>query len=274
LPLRELPHSEPGSVYFARTGELLSSHLLKEFSESPAKYRAKVLSDEDIDRPAYVIGRALHTHVLEPGEFDPIYQVGGPVNPKTGKEYGVDTKKWEEACEEAKRDGKELLARRDYEMILSMDTSIHTHQDASFLLSRGLAEQVSRAEIAGVACQARVDWITTVRHDAGLTDCVTICDLKSCGDLGYFDADLITYRYREQLAFYSLVLKACGFASRIEGFLIGCEKQKPYRCGVWHITESVMQDYENRQLMEIEKLAQCQKQNVWPTGYEQTRYCS
>ena len=58
----------------------------------PALYHKKKLGlIEDEDRPAYLIGRALHTLALEGRErFEAEYAVGGPINPKTGEVYIAD----------------------------------------------------------------------------------------------------------------------------------------------------------------------------------------
>lgn len=57
---------EPSEEYLAKSREHLTSHRLGDFRKSPALYRKKKLGlVADEDRPAYLVGRAVHTLVLE-----------------------------------------------------------------------------------------------------------------------------------------------------------------------------------------------------------------
>ena len=85
---------EPAEGYHAKSREHLSSHALADFRHCPLLYRRKQLGlIPDTDRPAYQIGRAAHTLILEGRErFDAEYAIGGPINEKTGKCFGSATK--------------------------------------------------------------------------------------------------------------------------------------------------------------------------------------
>ena len=88
---------EPAGEYHARSrsGEYMSSHLLADFRESPALYRKEINGEiEQKDTPAFVLGRAAHSLILEGRTaFDRDFVVtDGPVNPKTGEPYGAKTK--------------------------------------------------------------------------------------------------------------------------------------------------------------------------------------
>ena len=96
-PIDVLLH-EPADLYHAKSGEYLSSNLLADFSKSPLLYHRKrcgLVPRED--RPAFLVGRAAHTVILEGIDaFHGSFAVGGPVNPKTGLPYGSSTKAWSE----------------------------------------------------------------------------------------------------------------------------------------------------------------------------------
>ena len=68
------------------------------FRECPLLYRKWQLGEiNDEDRPAYVVGRAAHSLILEGREeFDDQFAVGGPINPKTGAPFGAATKAFAE----------------------------------------------------------------------------------------------------------------------------------------------------------------------------------
>jgi hypothetical protein len=92
---------EPAEQYHRQAKDNLSSHQLGDFRRCPLLYRKKKLGlIPDEDRPAYLLGRGLHTLVLEGRDrFEAEYAVGGPVNPKTGEVFGATTKAFaDSAC--------------------------------------------------------------------------------------------------------------------------------------------------------------------------------
>ena len=100
--------SEPEGIYHSKARQNLSSHQLADFRKCPELYHRKQLGlIPDQDRPSYVIGRAAHCLILEGEEkFEATYAVGGPTNPKTGKPFGAQTKKY---AEWAAEQGKDVL---------------------------------------------------------------------------------------------------------------------------------------------------------------------
>ena len=113
---------EPADVYHAKRSEYLSSHQLADFRKCPLLYhRKKTGSIAEEDRPAYMIGRAAHTLILEGlDRFEEDFAVGGPVNPKTGQPFGSDTKawaEWAEAIGQTRADRRSVRRRRPHERI-------------------------------------------------------------------------------------------------------------------------------------------------------------
>ena len=89
---------ESAAEYHAQAKRHLSSHALADFRKCPQLFihkRRGIITDED--RPAYLIGRALHTLALEGEErFCAEFAVGGPINEKTGQRFGAATKAFAE----------------------------------------------------------------------------------------------------------------------------------------------------------------------------------
>lgn len=252
---------EPDSAYHARKGEYLTSHLLTDFRRCPFLFRQKqlgVIPDED--RPAYVVGRALHTLVLE-GEqrFEDTYAVGGPINEKTGLPFGPNTKAF---AEWADQHGKSVLTEAQHGLVRSMAASVRRHEFAQSLLADGVAEGVVRAEYCGVRCQSRLDWLDP--HQG-------IVDLKTCDDLTWFEADARRFGYGNQVAFYRAVL-ARVIGVPMPAHFIAVEKKEPYRCGVWKVTENTLGAAQRENEAAIERLKRCRDSNEWPTGYEDCRF--
>lgn len=251
---------EPAAEYHARSGEVLSSHLLADFRRCPELYRRKVLGlVPDEDRPSYLVGRATHTAILEGLDvFHREYAVGGPVNPKTGQPYGSNTKAWSEWAE---TQGKPTLTREQAELIERLAESVTQHREAQNLLAEGFPERVVRAEYCGVPCQIRMDWLNPY---------LGVVDLKTCDDLLWFETDARRYGYHQQLAFYVEVLRQ-KVGLRMPAYLLAVEKKLPYRVGLWRLGEDTLSAARQENEAAIARLRQCQANDFWPTGYEETR---
>lgn len=252
---------EPAAAYHARAGEYLTSHLLADFRKCPLLYHRKregLFRDRE-DCPAYLVGHATHTVILE-GEdaFRQQYAVGGPVNPQTGLPYGTGTKAWNEWANEQ---GKAVLTQQQHALVMSMAASVKKHSKAQQLLGQGIAEGVIRTAYRNLNCQIRMDWF-----DAHLG----IADLKTCDDLTWFEADSRRYGYVHQLAFYRAVLAQL-IGIYVPVHLIAVEKKEPFRCGVWRLSSEVLASAQIENEQAIDRLQACTESGSWPTGYEQPR---
>jgi hypothetical protein len=251
---------EPPEAYHSQAGEYLSSHQLADFCRSPLLYHRKrigLIADED--RPAYLLGRAAHTLILEGRpRFDEQYAVGGPVNPKTGNVYGSNTKAF---AGWAKAQGKPVLTHEQFNLLLQMHLGISRNENANRLLAEGVAEGVVRAEYCDLPCQIRMDWLNPNRG---------IVDLKTCDDLAWFEADARRYAYVPQMAFYRAVLAEV-IGRQLPIYLIGVEKKEPFRCGVWQVSDEVLGIAQRDNERAIERFKRCEATNRWPTGYEDLR---
>ncbi len=251
---------EPEALYRAQAQDFLTSHQLADFRKCPALHRKKKLGlVEDADRPAYLIGRAVHALTLEGGRvFENRYAVGGPVNPKTGSPFGANTKAW---AEWAEAQGKPVLTDAQYDIVTKLAGAVQAHDAARELLAEGVPEGVARGEYSGEACQGRLDWFNA-EHG--------IVDLKTCDDLTWFESDARRYGYAHQMAFYRALLKAVSGES-FPVHLIAVEKCEPFRCGVWRMGEDVLAIAQKENEEAIARLRRCREQDRWPTLYEDIR---
>jgi hypothetical protein len=251
---------EPAEVYHAQGKRFLSSHQLADFRRDPLLFRKKELGlVKEEDRPAYLIGRAAHTLILEGREtYRNQYAFGGPVNPKTGEPFGSRTKAFQEWAE---AQGKPVLSDEQVALIESMNAGVYSHEHAAAFLSDGVAEGVLRAEYCDVACQARFDWFNAKRG---------IVDLKTCDNLDWLQSDARNYGYAHQMAFYRSIL-ACVTGLIFPVHLVAVEKREPFRCGVWRMSEEVLGIAQRENEEAIERLKECRERNQWPTGYEDIR---
>ncbi len=256
---------EPAEQYHASAKDHLSSHRLADFRRSPLLYHWKQTGlARDEDRPAYLMGRAAHTLILEGREkFLAEYAIGGPINPKTGEVYGSTTKAF---AEWAQAQGKPVLTEKQAQQIEQMAAGVMAHELAQELLVLGVPEAVLRTRWHNIDCQVRVDWFT---HLPG----AAIVDLKTADDLTYFETDARRYGYPHQLAFYrSITAAAASIDPRdIPVHMIAVEKKEPFRCGVWRVGEDVLGLAQKENEEAIKRLRHCRETNTWPTGYEDVR---
>jgi hypothetical protein len=257
---RDLLLDEPAETYHTRAKDYLSSHQLALFRECPLHYRKWTLGEiTREDRPAYAIGRAAHTLILEGREaFDAQYAVGGPINPKTGAPFGPNTKAFAQWSE---RIGKSVLSQDHAQLVESMADSVRSHDLAGELLCSGTAEGVIRREYCNVPGQIRIDWFSP---EYG------IVDLKTTDNLKWFEPDARRFGYVYQLAFYRAIAQKA-FEIELPVHLIAVEKREPFRCGVWVVPGQALDIAEQENEAAIERLRNCMATDHWPTGYEDLR---
>ena len=251
----------------ARDGEFLSSHLLGDFRKSPLFYRKKLTGEiEQTESAALAIGRAVHVLVLEGrAKFDEEFLVSaGPINAKTGEPFGKTTKAYKEW---AAAQTKEIVSGPDFAFMSKLRESVWAHPVARELLDDGISEQTVRTEYCGVKCQTRMDWFRA-RYEGR----PAIVDLKTTADLTYFEGDARRFGYPQQMAFYREVLRAAsGGDIEADCYLIGIEKADAMRCGVWKITDGLLQACAVENERAIAELLECRRTNTWPTRTEDLR---
>jgi hypothetical protein len=142
-----------------------------------------------------------------------------------------------------------------------MDHSVRTHAEAPRLLSDGVSEGVLRGKYCGLDCQIRVDRFSPTNG---------LLDLKSCYNLDKFADDLVTYEYPHQMAFYRAII-AQHIGQLVPVHLIAVEKQPPYRCGVWYLTNRTLAKAARENEERLYDLADCRMNDHWPTRYEEVR---
>ena len=253
--------TESAEQYHAQAVQYLSSHQLLDFIKCPWLHRKKQLGlIEDKDSPAYFVGRAAHVWILEGRDrYQQVFAQGGPVNERTGKPYGANTKAF---AEWAEIQGKPVLSHEQIELIEQMASGVSQNSEAVDFLLYGRAEGVVRADYCGVPCQIRIDWVHPHRG---------IVDFKTCDDLTWFEADARRYGYHLQMAFYRAVLAQVLDGLLVPVHIIGCEKKEPYRCGLWQVGEDTLAIAQEQNEAAISRLIRCRQTDFWPTGYEEIR---
>lgn len=258
---------EPEDRY--RASSSVGVHALCDFANRGPEYfrlrhRDRVLPDRDSADKA--VGRATHALILEGDDaYRARFAVGGPVNPKTGKLYGRDTKAFAEWSEQV---GMPAISAEDDACIQAMARAVRAHPLCADILRAGCPEVVIRREDHhGVPCQMRADWMV----GAGTTplDWSAIVDLKTCGDLAQFPRDVRRYGYDRQAAFYSDLYHA-ETGEWLPFRFVVVEKQAPHRCGVYELSQELLGRAFARNLADLDALRQCLASDVWPSGSPET----
>ena len=252
---------EPAEEYHAKASEFLSSHQLMDFMKCPWLHRKKKLGMiADSESSAFLLGRAAHARILEGRTaFEAQFAQGGPINPKTDKPYGSNTKAFTAWAEVQ---GKPVLSHAQVDLIEQMATGVAMNDEAVDLLLHGRAEGVVRADYCRVPCQIRIDWLHPHRG---------IVDFKTCDDLAWFESDARRFGYHRQMAFYRAVLAQVLHGLRVPVYIIAVEKKEPFRCGVWRVNDETLARTQVENEAAIRRMQLCHQQDHWPTHYEDIR---
>lgn len=225
----------PEDVY--RAEPRLSASSLEHFLNGPDYFHARQTGlIVDADSPAMKLGRAFHCYTLEGLEvFNERYLVSdGPINERTGKPYGRETKAFAE-WEADNAEGLELLTFQEFDEVTAMAGSIRDHSAASQLLAETVREQAIFATFNGVPVKGRLDAVDFRRR--------LIVDLKTISEVEKLDYSL--ERYARQLAFYRrLVYEAVG--QYFETYLIAVDKTPLHRCRVLQAMPSTLLEADER----------------------------
>jgi len=197
----------------------------------PALFRA--MQDDRELRPALSesqsTGRAMNDFLsMDPAEFLGKYVIAdGPVNPKTGKPYGADTKAF---IEWKATQSKIPVSSQAYNMFGKMAQAYNKHAFVKSLYGHErMRNVILQADISGVPCLCKVDGLY-------FADGSTFgIDVKTTSDLTTFARLAPGLYYPEQQALIRLVMEANGLESP-QVRIVALEKGPLPRCGVFAIS--------------------------------------
>jgi hypothetical protein len=217
---------------------------------SPAHYSYHLTHPlEDTD--AMLLGRAVHTAVLEPDSLPLEYAVW-----RGGKRVGAEWKEF--AGANADRD---ILTEVQYEKALAIRDAVRSHPVAAQLLAKGDAEVPltwTDAE-TGLACKCRVDWLTGR----------SFVDLKTTRDLSErrFANTIEDLAYFGQLAFYRMGVGALLKTVAEPPLIIGVESEAPHDVGVFAVSSDWLWAGDDLAHELLAKVAECTASGEWPGRY-------
>lgn len=240
-------------------GAGISKSGLDVLARSPLHYWSKYLDPKRERReptPAMVLGTAIHTAVLEPGEFAKRHHVAPVVDRRTKDGKAM----WEEALAGAAAAGADLITASDFATCQAISEQVRKHPTARKVFEVGQAELScfwTDAE-TGVLCKCRPDWL-------GMP---LVVDLKSTEDASPegFAKSAWNYRYWVQAAWYvDGIEQATG--QRPDAFVFAAfEKSAPYASAFYFADDAMIQmgRAEYRRILRL--YADCLAADSWP-GY-------
>lgn len=185
---------------------------LSEYLRSPAHGKAaesRFWGSDDLD-----FGQAVHTSVLEPGEWESRFGVF-PEDAPTKRSN--DGKAWWRDFEAANK-GKVFLKRETVDAVRRCAEAVYAHPRANLWLTSPKSKRevvIVWMDECGMYCKARIDLVSNVE---GMT---RVIDLKSTRNASpyEFGRDIGNYHYAGQLAFYMRGLDAVAPFERSAAFI-------------------------------------------------------
>ncbi len=197
------------------------------------------------DSATFAFGRAFHTLILEPEEFNNRYYIFDDTKKCieiSGEDWQSNNKKprntgkykeWmKEVLIESK--GKEMISMDDMTRLENMEAKLYSIPQVKALLEDTKREVVYQANIEGVECKGKLDAIKPNQM---------IIDLKTTSKAPTpynFGKDFRNYNYDRQMAFYAelaQVPSAC---------IIAIQKTAPYTVGVYLISNESMESGQDK----------------------------
>lgn len=224
---------EDANIYHSKSGngindgKYLGSHSLIDYQKNQLLYK-RVYVDKAVEKEmteSLKKGTAIHRCVLEKGaKFVDDYTVGYPINEKTGKEYGAETKVVAEFLAGLPKD-KPFISKQEMADILKINEIVSQHEIASDMVKNGLNERVIRTKYEGVNCQIRIDCFNQ-KYGIG--------DLKKTRSMAGFLRDADKFGYWFQAGYYSKIFEIAT-GKKPPFFWIVCEDVEPFECVVYEL---------------------------------------
>ena len=253
----------PNADYHQGPG--ISKSGLDAVARSPLHYWAKYLDpnrEPSESTPAQRLGTAIHTAVLEPGEFAKRYHVAPVVDRRT--KDGKAT--WDAAMATAAAAGAELITNDDAQACMKIAAQVRQHPTARQVFASGEAEMSCywTDTETGVLCKCRPDWLSLP----------LVVDLKSTEDASpdAFMRSAWNWRYWVQAAWYvDGIQHATG--QRVDAFVFGAfEKSAPYACAFYYADDAMLEMGRQEYRKALRVYADCLAADRWPGyGTEVTR---
>jgi hypothetical protein len=207
-----------------------------------------------------ITGTNVHSLVLEPETFLKQYVVMPTFN-RASRLGKIMHEKW---CHE--NQDKNVITEKEMEQLLGIAKSL-TRNETVVKFLKNSAKEVSgyyRDPVTGLLCR--------IRPDAIAREGEILIDLKTTRDASYegFMSSMMNFRYDIQLAMYAEGIKEIIGRHPSVVALIAVEKEPPYSCAVYEITEGILATGNLQYRQALDGIAKCVVSGEWPQYFEGT----
>ena len=237
--------------------DAVSSSELKHILVSPAEYYHHKHFTSKKDTPSMSLGTAIHAAILEPTAFALNYVWE---NEKIdNKVSGEGRKAWDNFKKQYA--GKHILTYEDgLKIQVLRDQVLKESPLLTEILSHGVAEVSATADLDGIPCKARTDFLTL---DNAMWDIKTTSEDILDGD-NRIERIIAKWRYYLQMAHHMAVFEANGVAVKSYGWVfITTNTAVPY-IRIVKASESLVQYGKETQQMCLNLLKNCIECGQWP----------
>ena len=262
----------PEEQYHRKVFGLVSKHMLDLVEESPLTYWTYVNGpqqpspEEDDEKEAFFIGKAVGCATLEPERFATAYACMPDFGyllkhdaSGTTTEQGRENRKRRDDWA-AEHRGAILLTEKQWRDVNGFAMSMRSHPRMAALLAAGSHAEVTvrwKDPETELECKGRWDlWTPSYR---------VILDLKSTRDarLEAFSRDMERYGYHDQCAMYLDAARALGIDPGPFLFAVG-KKVAPYLRAIYSPREEAVERGARRIRRKMRAFAKCIETERWP----------
>lgn len=232
-----------------RTRRAVNWSTLSAMRESPARYHYRIHNEAEPTQ-AMLLGRLIHTAVLEPQRLEVEYAVWDG-----GRRNTNDYKDWLDEIGDA-----EPTTRADMEKALAISAAVHSHRVAQRLLRAGMVERTLTwiDPVTRIRCKGRPDHM----HRGALTDLKSTRDI----DARAFGNSCHKFGYHAQMAFYRRGMDAKGMDYGPTR-LIAVEAEPPHEIAVYVLGEDVLAAGDALVSRLLHEVKHWRRRGQWPGRY-------
>ncbi|MFH1571953.1 MAG: PD-(D/E)XK nuclease-like domain-containing protein [Gemmatimonadota bacterium] len=241
----------------------------REYTPQDVRYE---MEHESPDSDALALGSALHGTMLTPET--PGWELG-PVNEKTKRTYGRDTKAWADYA--ATRPGVALLTSEQAEKLPRMVDALQAHPKAVAIFERTEATEltiVTNLDLRAWADRLGMEWLggeddhllVKARLDLLAPSVGLVADLKTTRSRTEYELQkaFALYGYAHQAALYPEIARQAGYPTVEHFAAVFVRAEPPYRAGVFRAAEDSVRAAEVELLPAMVEMAHYYRTEEWP----------
>lgn len=285
------------SRYPGLKGLVINSSCLSDIDDdkkdagSPARFKWNHILDKGEKKkesPALTFGRAFHSYVLEPCEFNEEYIVEDQLlydeilieaqkeqveqKRKPSEKFSKNLSTWKKFVKEMQFEGKELLPDQTMQQIEAMTRSIKNSNFAvdlkcveifnslNFEAEISVFQDLTDATGSNLPCKARLDYVDSLANmgDGLIVDLKSIAEWSPGNSINHF-------KWYRQMAFYKDIAVAAGLVSEnCQTGWIFCEKSAPFEAHFHEADDCLIDLGRAEYKFLLNQIRQCAESGQWP----------